>query len=92
MINGKTFQLKSQIILDGDESDGIIVIDGHSGTMVSCNDSAAQLCAKLQEGAAAGELVRFLVSTYEVSEAAAERDVVRFLDRLGAMGLIDERA
>jgi hypothetical protein len=91
MINSKTFQLKSQIILDGDESDGIIVIDGHSGTMVSCNDSAARLCAKLHEGVAASELVRFLVSTYEVNEAAAERDVMRFLDRLGAMGLIDER-
>lgn len=92
MINGKTFHLKSQIILDGNESEGIIVIDGHSGTMVSCNDSAALLCAQLQEGAAAGGLVQTLVSTYDVTEAAAEHDIVRFLDRLGAMGLIDERS
>ena len=83
MINGKTIQLKPPIILDGNESDGILVIDGHSRTMVSCNDSAARLCAKPQEGVAVAELVGFLVSTYDVTEAAAEHDIVRFLDRLG---------
>ncbi len=79
MINSKTFRLKCHIIIDGNEPGGITAIDGRIGTMVTCNEPEAQLCAKLQEGVAAGEHVRFLVSTY----GAAECGIVRFLERLG---------
>lgn len=91
MMNGKIFQLKSQFILDGEMDDGCILIDGHSGTMVSCNECAAFLLGQLRKGADAGQLAEALTATYAVTPAAAERDVTRFLDRLGAMGVIDER-
>ena len=92
MTDGKTFQLKSHFILDGEMDEGAILIDGHSGTMVSCNDSAAFLLNRLRKGAAAEQLAQWLTETYDVSAAAATRDIARFLDRLGAMGVIDERA
>ncbi len=83
MIKGKSFRLKSQIIPDSNEPNGIIMIDGRSGTMVSCDQSAAQLCAKPRRGAAAGALARCLVWTYDVRELATERGVVRFPERHG---------
>lgn len=91
MSNGKIFQLKSQFILDGEMDEGCILIDGHSGTMVSCNESSAFLLNLLRKGVAAAQLVQSLTETYEVTAAAAERDVTRFLDRLGSLGVIDEQ-
>ena len=92
MTDGKVFQIKPHFILDGEVDEGAILIDGHSGTMVSCNDSAAFLLNRLRKGAAAAQMAQWLAEVYDVSATAAARDVARFLDRLGAMGVIDERA
>ncbi len=92
-MSDRRFILKPFIGLEGDggDPDGVLV-DTHSATMCSCNEAAWMLLHALKPGASVSDLVARLVTTFDVAEADARDDVMNFIQRLAAMGMVDENA
>jgi hypothetical protein len=85
------YMLQPWLSTEGGASDGTgILIDTHSGTMSSCNDTAWVLLESLKTGATEEQLVDALLSNFTVSEDEARRDLHRFFLHLSALQLIDE--
>lgn len=84
------FRLRPHIMMEGegDQADPIL-IDGHTGAMWSCNDSATPLLECLRDGADRDRLAALLVARFGISEDAARRDAREFLDGLSAIAAIE---
>ncbi len=88
----RRFALRNFVNLEGDkdDTDGVMV-DTHSATMVSCNETAWVLLHALRSKAGVADLVAALQARFDVPEADARKDVMGFIHRLSAMGLVDEK-
>lgn len=60
------------------------------GGMISLNETGKLLFSMLMEGCTEEKMVAALTAEYDVSEAAAKKDVARFLAPLREKGLISE--
>lgn len=90
-MDGSRFALRPHVLIEQDPlSDDVILIDGHTGTMCSCNATAAVLLLQLEEGVTQEELVETLLAAFFVIKAAAQRDVGRFLESLSVMGIVEQ--
>ena len=88
----RKFALSRRAALEGDaESGDYVLVDTHSATLCACNESAWRMLTKLKKGATLGDLTALLVELYGIDANAAHRDALDFVNRLSAMGLVDER-
>jgi hypothetical protein len=84
--------LSRRAALEGDAASGdYVLVDTHSATLCACNESAWRMLTKLKKGASLGDLTALLVELYGIDANAAHRDALDFVNRLSAMGLVDER-
>jgi len=87
----RSYALNRRVALEGDgETEDYVLVDTHTATLCACNDSAWRVLFALRSGASVEELVTQIESEFEVTPDAAKRDVLDFISRLNAMGLIDE--
>ena len=92
MMTGARFILEPKLKLESSHDDGVnVVIDTHSGVISSCNPSAAVLLERLQAGATLDDLATELTSAFVIPEKQAKADATQFIQRLSAMGLINEQ-
>ncbi len=90
-MSDRKFKLKGFVNLEGDDRAlGGVMVDTHSATMCSCNQTAWVLLKALKKKASISFLVDGLVAEFDVAEQAARRDVMNFIHQLASMGLIDE--
>jgi hypothetical protein len=88
----RTFALSRRAALEGDADSGdYVLVDTHSATLCACNDSAWRILTRLKKGATLADLSALLVEVYGIDADAAYRDALDFVNRLGVMGLVDER-
>jgi hypothetical protein len=86
------YALHRRVALEGDgKNEEYVLVDTHSATLCACNDSAWRILFALRSGASVEELVAQIEAEYDVETTTARRDVLDFISRLNAMGLIDER-
>ncbi len=91
-MNGSRFAFRSHILIEQDtQSQDIVLIDSHSGTMCSCNTAAAFLVLRLEDGATEETLAAALSAEFSVAVAAARRDIGRFLETLSTLGFLEFR-
>ncbi len=72
------------------DHDGQVVILDSSSRTIALNPTAARLWRNLVEGADRAQLVRDLVSEFNLEEMVASHDVDGFLDGLRSRGLLAE--
>ena len=88
----RTFALSRRAALEGDAETGdYVLVDTHSATLCACNESAWRMLRTLKKGATLVDLTALLVDQYGVDADVAHRDALDFVNRLSAMGLVDER-
>lgn len=88
----RKYALHQRVTLEGDgENEEHVLVDTHTASLCACNDSAWRILFALRSGASVEELVEQIETEYEVDGATAKSDVLDFISRLSAMGLIDER-
>ncbi len=91
-MDGSRFALRSHILIERDaQTEDVVLIDSHSGTMCSCNTAAAFLVLRLEDGATEELLAAALSAEFNVSVADARRDMGRFLESLSAQGFLEFR-
>ena len=91
-MTGTRFILEPKLKLESGHDDSVnVVIDTHSGVISSCNSSAAVLLERLQSGATLDDIATELTSIFVIPEEQATADATQFIQRLSAMGLIDEQ-
>lgn len=84
------FRLRKQMMLEGESGgEGVVLIDGHTGSMCACNSSAGVMLGLLKDGASQAELARVLTRTFAISEDRASDDARGFLQSLSTMGSIE---
>ena len=84
------FALRPHIMIEHDEQTGeVILIDGQTGAMCASNETAASLLLRLQAGASLEALADGLVEGFDVTDVAARRDTVAFVNSLSAMGFVE---
>lgn len=87
----RAFMLKSFVNLEGDSRDsGGVIIDTHSATMCSCNQTAWLLLQGLKSKASVADLAGQLALEFDVQEKDACEDVMNFIHQLASMDLVDE--
>ena len=69
--------------------DEVVVLDLVAGSYHALNASGALLWERLAGWTTASELAGVLVSVYGLTPAAADLDVVRFLDACAGAGLVE---
>ena len=88
----RTFALNRRAALEGDAETGdYVLVDTHSATLCACNESAWRILRTLKKGATMSDLTALLVERYGIDPDAAHRDALDFVNRLSAMGLVDEQ-
>ncbi len=91
-MSAKTFALKSRAAIESSENAGDrVLVDTHTATLCSSNDSGWVILDALQNGATLDELVTLLGQVFSVEEQQARQDAMVFIRRLASIGLIDER-
>jgi hypothetical protein len=91
-MSGRSYALNSRASLEGDgESEDYVLVDTHTATLCACNDAAWRLLFALRSGATVEDLVAQIEDEYDVEPGTAKADVLDFIGRLSAMGLIDEK-
>ncbi len=86
------YKLKPYAALEGGNREpGGVLLNTHSAGMSTCNETAWVLLQALKDGAKVEDLAAILVATFEVEEEDARSDVISFVQKLGAMGLVHER-
>ena len=89
----RKYALKPSIVVEGSSpEEGFVVLDSHSASMFSCNESARLLLDRLKAGVSHAELVEAIVTEYGVKPEIAERDAGQFIRHLSVSGMLDERA
>jgi hypothetical protein len=82
--------LKAHVIVERDsEEDDYVLIDGKTGRMCACNETASAVVPQLRDGSTIERLVQTLVARFAVTREIATRDMNAFLDVLAAEGLLD---
>lgn len=76
-----------QIETDEDEA-GAVLIDGRSGQIYACNDTAGALATCLVGGASLESLANALTGRFDVSHSQALRDAAVFAESLSAAELL----
>ena len=71
--------------IDGD----LVLLDLRSSTYLTANSSGSVLIRHLTEERTPQQLTQALVDAFDVTEQQAQQDVQRFLDVLGARGLLE---
>ena len=90
-MSGRSYALNSRVALEGDgDTEDYVLVDTHTATLCACNDAAWRLLFALRTGATVEELTAQIEAEFEVASDAAKSDVLDFISRLSAMGLIDE--
>jgi hypothetical protein len=85
------FTLRPWVSLEpGQEENEWVLIDNHSGTICTCNDSAGVLLAALKKGASCDQLAYALASHFNVPVTNARQDALLFIQQLSGMGLVYE--
>lgn len=88
----RSFILKSFITLEGNGHDlEGVMIDTHSATMCSCNQSAWVLLRALKNQSTPSDLAKHLVSTFDINAGDARKDAMAFIHQLSSMDLVDEK-
>jgi Coenzyme PQQ synthesis protein D (PqqD) len=91
-MSGRSYALNRRVALEGDgEAEDYVLVDTHTATLCACNDSAWRLLFALRAGATVEELVAQIEDEFDVAPGAVKNDVLDFIGRLSAMGLIDEK-
>jgi len=91
-MSGRNYALNSRVALEGDgENEDYVLVDTHTATLCACNDAAWRILFALRGGASVDELVGLIETEFEVESSAAKADVLDFIGRLSAMGLVDEK-
>lgn len=86
----RVFKLKKQMMLEGDtRGDGVVLIDGHTGSMCACNSSAGVMLELLMRSASQADLACELTRRFGISDDRASIDARGFLQSLSAMGAIE---
>ena len=86
------FILKPFINLEGNGLDlEGVMIDTHSATMCSCNQSAWVLLRALRSKSSLSELTQHLVAEFDIDKQDARKDVMTFVHQLASMDLVDEK-
>lgn len=75
----------------GDRETTGVLLNTHSAAMTTCNETAWVQLQALKAGADVDALTATIVATFDVEEGDARKDVISFIRKLGAMGLVDER-
>lgn len=90
-MSGRSYALNRRVALEGDgDTEDHVLVDTHTATLCACNDAAWRLLFALRTGATVEELTAQIEAEFEVTPDAAKSDVLDFISRLSAMGLIDE--
>ncbi len=90
-MSGRRCALSPRAALEASPEDGVrVLVDTHSGTLCSCNDSAWTILTALKAGDTVDALTSLVTSIYDVDQIEAREDALDFIHRLAAMGLIDE--
>lgn len=90
--SGVHYKLKPYAALEGGNREPVgVLLNTHSAGMSTCNETAWVLLQSLKDGAEVEELTAILVATFDVEEDDASKDVISFVQKLGAMGLVHER-
>ncbi|MDH3235493.1 MAG: PqqD family protein [Alphaproteobacteria bacterium] len=90
-MSGRSYALNRRVALEGDgDTEDHVLVDTHTATLCACNDAAWRLLFALRTGATVEELTAQIEAEFEVAPDAAKSDVLDFIGRLSAMGLIDE--
>ena len=84
----RIYKLKKQMMLE-DDVDGVVLIDGHTGSMCACNSSAKAMLVLLKNNASQTQLTSGLKHEFEIPNDQASKDVQAFLQSLSAMGAIE---
>ena len=86
------FILKPFVNLEGNglDTEGVMV-DTHSATMCSCNQSAWVLLRSLKTKSSLSELTQHLVSEFDIDKQDARKDIMTFVHQLSSMDLVDEK-
>ena len=71
--------------IDGD----LVILDLRSSTYLTANTSATVLIRHLTEERTLEQLTQALVDAFDVAERQAQRDAQKFIDVLGARGLLE---
>jgi hypothetical protein len=91
-MSGRNYVLNHRVALEGDgDTEDYVLVDTHTATFCACNNSAWRLLFALRSGATVEELVAQVEDEFDVAHDAAKSDVLDFIGRLSAMGLIDEK-
>lgn len=92
MMSSGRFALRSHVLIERDhQAEDVILVDGHTGTICSCNATAAVLLLQLESNATQEEMAMALLTEFDVTEAVARRDAGRFLESLSSMGIVELR-
>ncbi|MDH3236660.1 MAG: PqqD family protein [Alphaproteobacteria bacterium] len=87
------YALNPRVSLEFNAKDGThILVDTRSATLCSCNGTAWSLLNQLREGCDIEALSDLVVQKYGIDLQRARTDILGFVHKLGAMGLIDETA
>lgn len=87
------YKLKPFAALEGGNREPVgVLLNTHSAGMNTCNETAWVLLQSLKDGAEVEDLTAILVATFDVQEEDASKDVISFVRKLGAMGLVNERS
>lgn len=68
--------------------DEVVILDLESSQYLSLNASGAQLWKLIEQPTTVADLIRALVSEYEIEDEEAERDVFEFLESCRASKLL----
>jgi len=90
-VNDQVFRLSKRAALES-EGDEYVLVDTHSASLCSCNATAWRLLTALTTGATLEQLATELADGFDIDAEIAHRDVLDFVGRLGAVGLIDDAA
>ena len=92
MMSSGRFVLRSHVLIERNpQTEDVTLVDGHTGTICSCNATAAVLLLQLEGDATQEEMAVALQTEFDVTDAVARRDVGRFLESLSSMGIVELR-
>lgn len=84
------FRIKTQDVAWREIGDELVVLHMGTATYLTINGSGRTLWNRMAEGANRQELIDALMSTYEIDDERAGRDVDVFIGSLADNGLLDQ--
>lgn len=85
------YTLKPFAALEGGNPEPVgVLINTHSAGMSTSNETGWVVLQALREGADVEALTAMIVATFDVEEGDARKDIIGFVRKLVAMGLVNE--